>query len=334
VNPTALADLRSRVWPYVQIARVDHWPKNAFMAMGVVLALFYRPDLYAWPTLAPLSVAVLAAGLVASSNYVLNELLDGPRDALHPIKRHRPVPSGRVRLAIGYIEWIALGAAGIGLSFTLNRQFGLSAIALWTMGLVYNVPPVRTKEWAYLDVLTESVNSPIRLLLGWFALVSDRIPPLSVTLAYWMAGAFFMGAKRLAEYRQIGDPQVAAACRSSFGHYSEEHLILSLLCHSNAAGLFLGVFIVHYHLELILFAPVAAALAAYYFKLAVQPDSPMQDSGRLFTERRFLIYTVLGASVFIVLMFVRIPVLYTLFKIEPALTDQVDPLWTIGPRRP
>ena len=31
------------VWPYVQIARVDHWFKNAFMLLGVVLAVFYEP---------------------------------------------------------------------------------------------------------------------------------------------------------------------------------------------------------------------------------------------------------------------------------------------------
>ena len=34
----------SRVWPYVQIARVDHWFKNAFMLLGVVLAVFYQPQ--------------------------------------------------------------------------------------------------------------------------------------------------------------------------------------------------------------------------------------------------------------------------------------------------
>ena len=36
------------VRPYVQIARVDHWFKNAFMLLGVVLAIFYAPWLAAW----------------------------------------------------------------------------------------------------------------------------------------------------------------------------------------------------------------------------------------------------------------------------------------------
>ena len=30
--------------PYVQMVRVDHWFKNAFMLLGVVLAVFYEPE--------------------------------------------------------------------------------------------------------------------------------------------------------------------------------------------------------------------------------------------------------------------------------------------------
>src|SRR3954469_16761629 len=85
------------VWAYVQIARIDHWFKNVFMLLGVILAVFYEPSVASWSSLVPLAIAVLSTCLVASSNYVLNELLDGPNDRLHPEKRHRPVPSGRIK---------------------------------------------------------------------------------------------------------------------------------------------------------------------------------------------------------------------------------------------
>ena len=91
-------------WAYVQIARVDHWFKNVFMILGVVLAMFYEPSVASWSSIRPLAIAVLATCLVASSNYVLNELLDGPNDLLHPEKRFRPVPAGRVRPALAYAE--------------------------------------------------------------------------------------------------------------------------------------------------------------------------------------------------------------------------------------
>src|SRR4029077_10713008 len=283
-----------------------HWFKNAFMLLGVILAIFYEPAAASWASLWPLSIAVLATCLVASSNYVLNELLDGPNDRLHPDKRFRPVPSGRVRPGIAYAEWLLLAAIGFALALSLNVLFFLSALSLWVMGVLYNVPPIRTKEWPYVDVLSESINNPIRLLLGWFALVTTRIPPASLVISYWMVGAFFMAMKRFAEYRHIGDPAVAAAYRRSFKYYTEERLLISLFFYATACALFSGIFIVRYHIELILFTPFAAGLFAYYMKLGLQPDSPTQNPEKLHQQRGFVAYLVVCFAAFVILMFTSI----------------------------
>jgi 4-hydroxybenzoate polyprenyltransferase len=195
------------------------------------------------------------------------------------------------------------------------------------MGVVYNVPPLRTKEWPYVDVLSESVNNALRLFLGWFALIDNRLPPLSLTLAYWMLGAFFMATKRFAEYRRIGDPAVAARYRGSFGHYTEDRLLISMFFYVAACALFAGIFIVRYHMELILFIPMAAGFFAYYLKLGLQADSPVQNPEKLHRERGFLVYVIASVALFILLMFTHIPVLYDLFNVEISKTD---PLWTLG----
>jgi 4-hydroxybenzoate polyprenyltransferase len=318
------------VWPYVQIARIDHWFKNAFMLLGVVLAVFYDPDAASWSNVWRLVLAVIATCLVASSNYVINELLDGPRDRMHPAKKNRPVPSGRIRPALAYTEWLGLAAIGFFLAAFLNVYFLGSVVLLWVMGVVYNVPPLRTKEWPYLDVLSESVNNPIRLLLGWFALVADHVPPVSLLIAYWMVGAFFMGMKRYAEYRHIGDRRVAAAYRHSFAWYTEERLLVSVLFYATACALFAGIFIVRYHVELILFTPFAAGMFAYYLHIGMQPNSPVQNPEKLYRQRGFFVYMVLSTILFVVLMFTSIPLLYDLFNVEPA---SMDPLWTLGQPR-
>ena len=315
--------------PYVQIARVDHWFKNAFMLLGVVLAVFYQPQVFAWSSVLPLILAVAATCLVASSNYVLNELLDAPRDRLHPEKKHRPVPSGQVKPALAYAEWLILAAAGFTLALSINFYFFASALSLWIMGVFYNVPPLRTKEWPYLDVLSESINNPIRLLLGWFALVTGHVPPLSLVISYWMVGAFFMAMKRYAEYRHIGNPRVAAAYRRSFEYYNEERLLVSVVFYATACALFAGIFIVRYHLELILFAPLAAGVFAYYMHLGMLPDSPVQNPEKLYKQRGFFVYMVVSALAFVLLMFTSIPPLYDLFNVAPVL---MDPLWTLGGR--
>jgi 4-hydroxybenzoate polyprenyltransferase len=315
--------------PYVQIARIDHWFKNAFMLLGVILAVFYQPEVATVSSLWPLAIAVLATCLVASSNYTLNELLDAPRDRLHPVKKQRPAAAGLVKPWIAIVQWLVLAAAGFALALSLNIYFFGSALWLWLMGIAYNVPPLRTKEWPYLDVLSESINNPIRLLLGWFALVTNHVPPLSLVISYWMIGAFFMAMKRYAEYRHIADPRVAAAYRRSFEWYTEERLLVSIVFYATTCALFAGIFIVRYHLELILFAPFAAGLFAYYMHIGMLPDSPVQNPEKLYRQRGFFLYLILCTVLFIVLMFTSIPPLYRLFNVEPVL---MDPLWTLGGR--
>jgi 4-hydroxybenzoate polyprenyltransferase len=313
--------------PYVRIARADHWFKNTFMLLGVILAFFYEPELFAWESAPRLLLAVLATCLVASSNYVLNEILDGPTDSLHPEKKRRPVPSGQVRVPIAYVEWIALAVLGLTISFSINSWFGASALLLWVFGITYNVPPIRTKELPYVDVLSESANNAIRLMLGWFALTTEFFPPVSLTLSYWMLGAFFMAIKRFAEYRHIADHKLAGAYRKSFRHYTEESLLISVLFYATACALFGGIFIVRYHVELILFVPFAAGVFAQYLRLGLAPNSPVQHPERLYRHRGFVVYMTITVITFVVLMFTSIPALNELLNVEPS---SAKPLWTLG----
>src|SRR5262249_45040651 len=191
-----------------------------------------------------------------------------------------------------------------------------SGAFLLVMGLIYNIPPVRSKELPYLDVLSESINNPIRLLLGWFALTPSEVPPMSLLIAYWMIGAFFMASKRFAEYRSIGNPAAAAAYRSSFKHYTEEKLLVSMFFYTTCFALFLGVFIIRYQLELILIFPLVAGFVCYYLHISFKKESPVQNPERLYKERGLMTYLVICVVSFFVLMFVRIPALYLLFNVK------------------
>jgi 4-hydroxybenzoate polyprenyltransferase len=312
------------ILPYVSIARPDHWCKNVFMALGVVLAYFCHPDLFGpWAPL-QIGLAVLATCLIASSNYVINEILDAPTDRSHPVKRNRPIPAGRVRLPLAYAEWILLGIVGLALAASLNRAFLFSAAFLLVMGVIYNVPPVRSKELPYLDVLSESVNNPIRLLLGWFAIAANEFPPVSLLLSYWFIGAFFMASKRFSEYRMISSRDVAGAYRSSFRYYDEKKLLISMFFYVTCFALFLGIFIIRYHLELILVVPLVAGFVSYYLHIAFKQDSAAQAPEKLYREKGLMLYLVVCVVAFAILMFVQIPVLYDLFNVTPAKTP---PLW-------
>ncbi len=321
------------MFSYVQIARPDHWFKNVFMLFGVVLALFYRPEIFQTPetiltAAKTILIGLAAVCLIVSSNYVINEILDAPTDKAHPSKYARPIPSGKVKLPLAYAEWILLGALGLTISWTLNQPFFWSAAVLLAMGCAYNIPPLRTKEWIYLDVLSESVNNPLRLLLGWYLVLPSQVPPLSLLISYWMLGAFFMATKRFAEYRWINDPERAARYRKSFRWYTEENLLVSMFIYAIASALFLGVFIVRYRMELILSAPLLAGFYGYYLFIGLKPDSAVQNPEHLYQEKGLMIYLIICVSVFLLLMFWNIPALYDYFNVTP---PNPGSLWKMTP---
>lgn len=305
--------------PYLQIARIDHWFKNVFMLPGIVIALYLDQGTWSIALFPRLILAFLLVGLVASSYYVLNEILDAETDKKHPVKCKRPVPSGRINIKIAYLEWLLLGAAGVFGSLALGTAFFASAAILWLMGCIYNIKPVRTKDRPYLDVLSESLNNPLRLLLGWYATGTSLLVPVSLVFAYWMIGAFFMAVKRFAEYRHINDPVRAGEYRLSFRHYNEERLLISIVYYVAAFGLFFGIFLIRYRTELILSIPLIAAVIALYIHIGFHHDSPVQYPEKLYKNKGLMTLLLITTIVMTALMFIDLPWLNELFSKTPAV---------------
>ena len=305
--------LAQRCSAHLQIARLDHSIKQAFILPGIVLAMALR-GLHLSPALfINILVGMVSATLISSSNYVLNEMLDAPFDRLHPTKKSRPAACGLVHFGWGYVQWIAMMFAGIALARTITVGFTLSALALWVMGCIYNIAPIRSKDLPYVDVLSESINNPLRFSLGWFMVTATMLPPVSLLLSYWMLGAYFMALKRFSEYRQIADHGVASSYRKSFHYYSEESLLNSVVFYAATSMLFFGAFIMRYRMELVLAFPFVALLMAIYFGLAFHHESSVQNPEKLYREPKLMVALVVCIAVFTVLLFVDMPWLVNLF---------------------
>jgi 4-hydroxybenzoate polyprenyltransferase len=300
--------------PYIQIARPDHWFKNIFVLPGIVLAFFFERLPFSVSLGIDILIGLVCACLIASSNYVLNEILDAPKDLFHPEKRLRPIPSGQVKLPLAWLEWILLAGIGLGLAFHLNWQFGVVATLLWLAGCAYNIPPVRTKDLPYADVISESFNNPLRMAMGWYCVGIVALPPISILLAYWMFGAFLMATKRFAEYRMIDDPERAGQYRKSFIWYNEERLVESIFFYGALFGMFSGVFIARYQVELVLATPLVAYLMAYYLHLGFKSNSVVQKPEYLYREKKLVVLSLLAFAACAVLLLVNIDDFSSIFK--------------------
>jgi decaprenyl-phosphate phosphoribosyltransferase len=303
---------------YIKIARPDEWFKNIFILPGMLFALAVYDTPWTTTLVIKIILGITSACLVASANYVINEYLDAEFDKYHPKKKKRASVVRVIDPKIVYTEYAALAIMGLSIAYLISIKFLAAAALLLIMGVIYNVRPFRSKERVYLDVLSESVNNPIRFVMGWLIFVPNvglhldnrwdvefwnTIPPLSIIVAYWMGGAFLMATKRFAEYRMIGDPQIAGLYRRSFKYYTENSLLISMFFYAITCAFFLGIFLIKNKIEMLVSFPFFALLFAWYLKIGLLKDSPVQGFEKLYTRKYFMTYIVLFTILLCVLMF-------------------------------
>ncbi len=212
---------------YFKLLRVNHWFKNLFLCFGVLVGLWYTGASLEQTLVIQSVVAFFLASTISSVNYIVNQITDAKFDLRHPIKKKRPIPSGKLSAKSAAGLGVPLFMTSIWVAFNLfPASFVLALLALWVAGLAYNIRPVRLKDIPFIDVLAESINNPIRFLLGWFIVLPSLIPPLSILLLTWTAGAVLMGAKRYDELRVYGKKLIPY--RPTFKTYSLKSIELSL----------------------------------------------------------------------------------------------------------
>jgi 4-hydroxybenzoate polyprenyltransferase len=299
----------NRLSPYIKIARFDHWIKQLFVLPGAVFAYFLiGPPSGDMPAIAlRAALGFVSTCLIASANYIINEWLDAGYDAFHPEKKERPLVTANIDRRVIIAEYTVFLAVGLALAAAASKRIFIFEAALLVMGIVYNVPPMRTKEIPVVDVLTESVNNALRFLIGWYMVTNIHTLPVSILFGYWMGGAFLMAAKRLAEYRMIGDPATAGNYRKSFKYYNEKRLLLCCFFYAMLSLFFCGIFLIKYRVELIFAIPFLCGLFCIYLNLCYSDSSSAQKPEKLYREKPLMFYTLFLIVLILVLMNVRMP---------------------------
>lgn len=281
---------------YLRLVRFNHWIKNLVVPLGSLIALAPAGLPAVALSLNVMALSFLAAGLVSSANYVVNDLIDSPYDAKHPTKKNRPIPSGR----ISKNEAVALAAVLFVTGFVLiPLPLGATVwlLALFLSGLVYNIRPMRAKDVPYLDVMVESINNPIRFMIGWYA-VTAGVAQAVILAGLWLYSCVLMTGKRLAELRALGHEK-ASRYRVVFGVYTEgrlsavmvTYIVLTVAAFVYTAAKFMPA-------AVWLAIPLAVQLA-WYYKLTLKKDSFAQRPERVNHEPLFLAYSAVFVLVFL-----------------------------------
>ncbi len=210
---------------YLKALRLGRWPRSASIIIGTgaywaIAMKFSLPD---WIEVIKVLAAFLLTWAISTSNYIINEIADAPYDKFHPDKRERPVVSGKVNSLLLIFVFLVLSTISILIAYIyFNRIFFYSLLSLLAAGFLYNLRPIRLKDRPYIDSISESINNPIRFLVGWAA-ISPSFPNVFILLSWWSFGNFLMVGKRLSELIYLGANR-AGKYRKSMKTYTSSSL--------------------------------------------------------------------------------------------------------------
>ncbi|MDA1128853.1 MAG: decaprenyl-phosphate phosphoribosyltransferase [Chloroflexi bacterium] len=188
----------------VKALRPLQWVKNGLVFMPFVFAVdvaWSTDDLGPVPGLL-LKLLLLAVAFCALSSavYLLNDLMDRAGDRQHPVKRNRPVASGKVSVPMAASVMVLLAAAGLLVMVLVEPLLGVTGGVYALVNVGYSLG---LKQVVLLDAFSVTSGYVIRAVAGAVAIDVAPSPWLYATTG---AGALFIVlGRRFAEVRLAGE---------------------------------------------------------------------------------------------------------------------------------
>ena len=194
----------SRPGALLQALRPQQWIKNGLVFLPFMFAIrqaWSLDDLDPVPGLmADLLVVFAAFCALSGAVYLFNDLADRQVDQQHPIKRRRPIASGKVGVPTAVITMLILVAAGLVANFLLTPLLGGVSLLYIAINVAYSLG---VKRVVLLDTFTVAAGYVIRAVAGAIAIDVTPSPWLYATTA--AAAMFIVLGRRYAEVRLAGE---------------------------------------------------------------------------------------------------------------------------------
>jgi len=113
------------------------------------------------------ALAVFIFTIMTSSIYLINDIIDLPKDRLHPIKKKRPIASGKLPIPVALFIAIFGVFLSLSLSFSLGFFFFLTLLIYFILQISYTF---WLKNIIVLDILIIASGFILRVYAGAFAI--------------------------------------------------------------------------------------------------------------------------------------------------------------------
>lgn len=192
--------------------RPVQWLKNLSLYAPLVFwGALFRPEGFA-----KVLQAFLIFCAVSSAMYVVNDLLDAPRDRLHPYKKYRPIASGKLDVLLAVVTALLLLVASLTAAYFLEFYFFLIVVTYILLQILYSL---FLRQVIIMDALAIALGFILRVFAGAWVLPV----PLSSWLVLSTIGLALLLAfgKRRSEKTILKTEGLPSRTRRTLEHYPD-----------------------------------------------------------------------------------------------------------------
>jgi len=181
---------KGKIVLYLRLLRVNQWIKN----LVIFTAIIFSGKLFNLELASKSLSAFLIFCLLSSTSYVLNDIIDFNYDRKHPIKRSRPVASGKITIPQATFILFVLTFSSLLITLLFSRSLFFLALAFVLLHFFYSL---YLKRFPVVDIFAISFSFMIRTLAGEVA--SGYHIPIWLFLTIFFISLFMAAIKRQAE---------------------------------------------------------------------------------------------------------------------------------------
>ena len=272
--------------------RVHQYAKNTLIFLPWILGHYYSN----MNALLYLFLAFMSFSLLASSTYVLNDLLDLPSDRLHHRKKWRPLASGCLSIKHGALLGLTCFALACILATMLPLHFQLILMFYLVVTVLYSF---WLKRVLLVDVITLSGLYTVRILAGMAVINAGYSKWVLLFSLFFFTSLAFL--KRFTELHFACKEKIQKLSGRSYHVAHLDTIKMFGICNGYLSVLIIALYlnsakaISLYHYPIILYAacPVLVYWVSRMWLIAV--DGNMHDDPIIFAIKDKATYLVLIA---------------------------------------
>ena len=171
---------------YLKLIRVKHWIKNVLIFITMVCA-----GIVTYDNILSCIGGFFAFSFASSFIYIINDIKDIEKDKLHPRKKNRPLPSGKVKKSIAIYIAVLMVILAITINSIINNNFLNTSLYFLIGYIIINIfYSMGLKNVAIVDIVLLASGFVIRVYYGASIINVDVSSWLFLTI---MSASLFLG---------------------------------------------------------------------------------------------------------------------------------------------